>query len=103
MAAGKRRVEPLQQSDTRPLLESGRAGDHRLDASGQSSDNFLRDPLYTCSFRHLADGGEDLREGLRFQVDHAGSAGEHTSSGSNLILGHRANVAQRLRDDQVGP
>jgi hypothetical protein len=101
VAADVRRVEPLERDDARPL----RAVDRRLDRidplGGQIHEaralvrHARRGGQVARAREHLAQRGGIERQDLWNRVHLLGE-------GPHVVGRHRADLAQRLRDDQVG-
>ncbi len=100
VAAGVGRGEPLQ------------SGNARAGSAADGIPDLVEAPLELAA-QHLAALGhagrlrqpdlvvQHLAEGLRIERDHLGPRGQPSGDLANVVVGHRANRAQRLRDDQI--
>jgi len=97
MAGDIRRIEPLQREHTRPRA-TGRAGTHRFHAPLHVGDAILR--LGHCFSRtpDIANRGEDRVEIMGIECDDGGSK----RRSRNLALGHRTDIADTLRQHEIG-
>ena len=95
------RVQPLERGHARPRLAAdGETDDVR--PPRRARDEIERRVLRAGRLRDRADVAERLAVGLRIQRDHARRLGQRDRQRLDLVVRHGADVAQRLRDDEVG-
>jgi len=97
MTGDIRRIEPLQREHTRPWA-TGRAGTHRFHAPLHVGDAVLG--LGHCPSRapDIANRREDRVEIMGIECDDGG----RKRRGRNLALGHRTDIADTLRQHEIG-
>ena len=94
-------VEPLQCEDarTRPDWSPRTYGHNPL---FQARCALLRLPLGACRFAHRADPRHDRGQVVRIECENTGRRGQLRERSDGLVLGHRADVTDALRDDEIG-
>ncbi len=102
VACRERRINPLEEHDARRPHHASRPARDRVDPSLEARHN------PPAPFRNAGRIGnclmarEHLRKTRRLEIHHARISGKPAGGRSHLRLGYRADIAQRLRDDEIG-
>ena len=101
VAAGERRVEPLERRDP-GARRVGDRGPDGVDPGPQLPAQALAAVADAAGLAEADEVAEDLVEGRGVEREHLGGARQARGDRANVVVGDGADRAERLGDDQVG-